>query len=431
MIREAEALRFISVRQKLARPRILDISSHMRRILARPMLAGLPEDAQVAVTVGSRGISGIDVIARETLDFLKENGLSPCLIPAMGSHGGANAKGQLKLLGGYNITEKSMGVPVKADMETLKIGSTDNGFPVFFSRAAMNCGAVIPINRIKAHTNFRGAIESGLCKMLVVGLGKHKGAETIHKCGFDQMSDNIKDAYSAIMKKIFVPFGIAIIENAYGEAASIECVPGSMLLSREPKLLIHAKELAPSIPFAKIDILIVEEMGKEISGDGMDTNIIGRYATKNVLPIPGTPDINSIVVLGLTPLSHGNAIGIGYADYTTKRLVNAIDYNVMYTNALTASAPQACRIPIAFENDVSSISAAIRTAPGVSGKSVKAVWIKNTLNLEIMKVSQALEPEMRNNNNIELYGEFSPMPFDDMGFLIKTVDKNKNESWNY
>jgi hypothetical protein len=403
------------VEQTFIDQKVSDIEADLQKQLSD--LGDLPEirpGAKIAVAVGSRDIKNLQRMLRVLLKFLKDREAEPFIIPAMGSHGGATVEGQMEVLRCYGITEDSMGVPFRPAMAATQLGSTDQGMPVFFSQAALEADAIVMINKIKLHTNFRGPVESGLLKMLVVGLGKHDGALTLHNYGFDDFSRHLVEAAEVIQRKVHVALGVAVIENAYLETAKIVAVKGENILRTEPPLLEEAKNLMARIPFRKIDVLVILEMGKNISGDGMDTNVIGRYSS-NLRADARTPEISRIAVLDLTEESHGNAVGIGYADVTTRRLVARIDPVPTYTNAVTANAPGACKIPIIMDTDRQAIEVAVKTCGNMDIARLRMVIIKNTLNLRHFYVSKALAGEAAGNQALQIVGQPAALDFDAAG----------------
>jgi hypothetical protein len=405
------------VEQVFPDEKIFDIDAELLRQLAS--LGELPEirpGARIAVAVGSRDIKHLPRMLQVLLKFLKDRGAAPFIVPAMGSHGGATEDGQMEVLRCYGITEDSMGVPFRPAMAARQLGQTDQGMPVFFAQAALQADAVVMINKIKLHTNFRGPVESGLLKMLVVGLGKHDGALTLHNYGFDEFSRHLVEAAALIQRKVHVALGIAVIENAYLETARIVAVKGGDILRTEPRLLEEAKNLMARIPFRKIDVLVVLEMGKNISGDGMDPNVIGRYSS-NLKPDARTPEIARIAVLDLTEESHGNAVGIGYADVTTRKLAGKIDPVPTYTNAVTANAPGACKIPIVMDTGRQAVEVAVKTCGNMDIAQLRMVIIKNTLNLRHFYISQALTGEAAGNQALHIDDQAAQLEFDAAGNL--------------
>ena len=328
------------------------------------------------------------------VDGLKAMGAAPFIVPAMGSHGGATAEGQRELIAGYGVTEATMGVPVVSSMATTVIGETEGGIPIHVSTDALAADLIVPVARVKPHTDFRGPVESGLCKMLAVGLAKHVGCSRLHREGFARFGELIPDVAARILERTKVGFGIAIVENAYDETARIEAVPGTDFLRREPELLAEAKRLMARILLPAIDVLVIERIGKDISGSGMDSNIVGR-TVKGTLPGYDGPEIKRIVVLGLTEATHGNAIGIGLADFTIDEAVARIDRDFTYANSIASGNPEAGRIPIALADEAEAIRAALGCTPGVDLARPRIVRIANTLSIGTIEVSEALLDDVR------------------------------------
>lgn len=353
--------------------------------------AHLPSGASVAVLVGSRGICNLAEIVKSTIDFLLEQGTTPYIVPAMGSHGGGVAAEQRKIIEGYGITEAAMGVPILSNMETVIIGKNADGVPVHIDLEASKADFIVPIARIKAHTDFDGPIESGYCKMLAVGLGKHNGCARIHKEGLQNFATVIPSVASVVLEKCHVPFGVGIIENAHEHVHSIHVTPGEHFLELEPKLLSLSKKLMPRLCFPQIDVLVVERMGKDITGAGMDPNITGRSA-HGVSPYFHGPTITNIVALSLTDGSHHNAAGVGNADFITRQLFEEIDLSATYTNCIAAGVTRFCKIPAVLNSEEEAIRAAIYTCPRVEPTQAKVVRIKDTLHLVDIQVSESLLP---------------------------------------
>ncbi len=375
-------------------------------------------DESVAITAGSRGISNIDTITKSVINELVRLQGKPFIIPAMGSHGGANVFGQLDVLAGYGITEEKMGVPIKATMEVAKIGESRNGIPIYIDKHALAADHVVAINRIKPHTRFAGEIESGLIKMLLVGLGKDVGAkiyhQTIIKYAFDQIVESV---LPTVLSELSVLFGLAIIDNAFGNIADIRAILAENFIKEEPKIKEDAVKLMPKLPFKNIDLLIIDNMGKDISGTGMDTNIIGRKDDNLNKTSDTNAKISRIFVRDLTPNSHGNACGIGLADFTTRKLVNKINYQEMYVNCITGLRPEGAKIPITFECDKDAIDAAISTCYIENIEDIKIVWIKSTLDLEKIIVSEGFLDVLKGNNEIEQISSAKDISFDSLGNL--------------
>ncbi len=372
----------------------------------------------IAITAGSRGISDINVITMTVIDELIKLRGRPFIIPAMGSHGGATVSGQLKVLEGYGITEKKMGAPIKATMDVVKIGESNNGIPVYVDKNVINADHVVAINRIKPHTRFAGEIESGLIKMLLVGLGKDVGARVYHRAVMKNTFDRIVESVLPIvLSKLSVLFGLAIIENAYGKIADISAMMGEDIIKKESGLKKKSFELMAKLPFRNIDLLIVDNMGKDISGTGMDTNVIGRK-DENPSETPNEcAGISRIFVRDLTPNSHGNACSIGLADFTTRKLVNKINFQETYINCVTALRPEGAKIPMTFECDKDAIEAAVSTCGIEDPDDMKIVWIKSTLDLEKVIVSEGYLDDLNGRENFEQISSIREITLDSSGNL--------------
>lgn len=396
LTREAAALplpRMFAVRQVFDDARLEDAAAAVEGELARPEIRRLVHPgARIALAVGSRGIRNLARITRTLIDGLKAMGALPFIVPAMGSHGGGTAEGQADILAGYGITRETMGVPILSAMDTEIIGRTANGIPIHLAKEALQADLIVPVARIKPHTDFRGPIESGLCKMLAIGLGKHNGCSRLHREGFARFDRLIPEVGGRIVELAPVGFGLAIVENAYDQTEHIEAVPAGEFLSREPELLIRAKRLMPRILLSGIDVLVVERIGKDITGAGMDPNIVGR-TTKGPLPDFDGPLIKRIVVLGLSAKTAGNAIGIGLADFTVQGILAGIDYEATYANCIASGNPEAGRIPVALANEAEAIRAALSCTPGVDVASPRIVRIGSTLDLQRIELSEALLDE--------------------------------------
>ena len=362
-----------------------DTAAAVREQVA-PFAARLKEDASAAVLVGSRGITDINLIAKAVIETLQEAGIRPFIVPAMGSHGGGTSEGQEEVLRGYGITEASMGVPINSSMETEIIGETADGLEVHFSKPALQADYVIPVGRVKPHTDFTGKVESGLCKMLAIGGGKHNGCSRIHREGFPALEHTVPDAAEVIIGKVTIPFGLAIIENAFERTHTVEAVPGDAIMTREPELLKLAKSLMPRIKFDDIDVLIIERIGKDISGTGMDTNIIARDSFG---PLPGAvPRIQRIIIEDLTEGAHGNAIGFGMADFILRSALDKIDLNATYTNGIASGNTNGMKIPVIADTEEEAIRAALQTCIGIDINNPRIVKIKDTLHLSEIEVSE-------------------------------------------
>ncbi|MDR1732703.1 MAG: DUF362 domain-containing protein [Synergistaceae bacterium] len=382
------------------------------------VLAGsaLKKGTRAALAVGSRGIAGLDRIVRALIESLRRHGIDPFIVPAMGSHGGATKEGQAALLKEFGITEESMGAKIHSSMEVVSLGDVLPGLPVWFDRVAYeSADCVIPVNRVKNHTTFRGDIESGLHKMLCVGLGNHEGAQTMHSYGIERFSEVIPKAGQYVLGKVSVPFGLAVVENAKELPALIEAVPGSNFAAREPELLRLSREMMARLCFDDIDVLVVREMGKNISGVGMDPNITCRYQAAHM---PDGPlKIQRIVVLELTKETHGNALGIGCADICTHRLVKSIDFDATCTNAMTATRLDRVKIPLIARTERDAVAVALQTCTGNKEAPPRLVYIKNTLEIEEIYVSEGLLPHVEKHPRLSVTGEGREMRFDEEGSL--------------
>jgi antitoxin (DNA-binding transcriptional repressor) of toxin-antitoxin stability system len=395
-----------------------DIPARVRAEL-QLVLERLSHGDRVAITAGSRGIANIVAILRACGEAIGEAGGDPFILPAMGSHGGATADGQRNVLVGYGITRESVGMPIVSSMDVKQIGSVDD-MPVYMSTTALEADHVLLVNRVKPHTDFRGPVESGLAKICAIGLGKQRGAQVIHSYGTRGLVDLMPRAARCMIDKTGkIVGGLAIIENAYDRTAGIHLVePDGIGSEVEQALQRHAKELMCALPFDALDVLIVDEMGKNISGTGMDTNVLGRMFVPGV-PEADRPRITAVVVLDLTEESHGNAVGIGLADFTTERVVSRIDWHATYMNGYTAgiSGLLRNRLPSVLRNDRAAIATAIRMCGQPDASKLRLARIKNTLLAAHVEFSQNLLEEA-GAAHIEVTGAQKPMQFDGSGRLL-------------
>ncbi len=407
------------IRQTIEAPKIDIIQDTIIQELSRLDLASrIRPGARIAITAGSRGIKHIDLILKTLIDILKTNKADPFIVPAMGSHGNGTAQGQIDILKSLNITQDTMGVPILSSMEVIQIGISSHGFPILVDKHAATADGVVVVNRIKPHTEFEGPIESGLMKMMAIGLGNHKGCFQVHKqtvnFGYSKI---IPEIGSIILNTIPVLFGVGIVENIYDETACIKACLPDQFYETEALLLKKAKNYMARLPFDKIDILILDEMGKNISGTGMDTNVIGRIMFIGEKE-PDTPKITRIVVLDLTEASHGNAIGIGLADFTSQKVINKLDIQAMATNAITAMTPEKARLPVSLDTDKKTIEAAFQTIGAVAPADARIVHIKNTLEMGTFNISHALMDEAKKRKDLTMLEEIGPLSFDDKNRLI-------------
>ncbi len=368
----------------------------------------------VAVGVGSRGVGGISEVVAALVGFLKEAGAEPFVVPAMGSHGASTAEGQARVLAHLGVSEEYVGCPVRATMEAQKLGETPSGVPVFMDRNAFEADSVVVVNRIKPHTAFRGTVESGPTKMLAIGLGKQKGAHSIHAAGWGRIHETIPEAARVAVESGKVAFGLAVLENADEEPYRVAAIPADNLEESEAPLLEEAKRKLMRLPFDDIDVLVIDEIGKNISGDGADPNVTGRYPTPFA---SGGPNVERMVFLDLTPETGGNANGLGAADVVTERLASKMDRPSTYLNALTSTTPYPVKIPMTMPTDRMAIAAALTMTAGVSPQNARLVRIKNTLKLRRMWVSEALLNEV-DGEKLRVVEEPRPMRFDEEETLL-------------
>ena len=395
--------KMVNIRQKFADNYIEDVRAALQEELEHAKIVGLIQPGQsVAITAGSRGINQIDCIIKTVVDFVKLQGGKPFIVPAMGSHGGATAEGQLEVLENYNITSESMGAPIFSSMEVEQIGVTPSNVPVYIDKYAYSADKIIAINRVKPHTGFRGTIESGVCKMLAIGLGKHVGCSQIHRIERSEFSKTIKEVAEVFLKQDKFGFGIGIVENTYDKPMIIKAMCREELIEEEEKLLTIAKQMMPGLLFPKVDILVIEQIGKNVSGAGMDPNIVGRHtALKEVEGYTG-PCIERIVVLGLTAETHGHATGIGNADFITKQVYDKIDFIATYANVIAARNPAGARIPIVMDSEHEAMLAAVKCCRGIGEDGPYIVRIKDTLHLGDISVSENMLPLVLSSERLEL-----------------------------
>lgn len=410
--------KLVKIRQSFDDTVLADpIGELIERLRSADSMTGITAGQRVAVAVGSRGISRIDELTKTVIDELKRIGAEPFIVPCMGSHGGATAEGQTEVLAHLGIDEKRMGCPVRSSMEVVELERLPNGLPVYCDKiAATESDAIIVINRIKPHTAFRGAIESGMFKMISIGLGKQKGAEACHQLGFKYMAENVPAMARVMIEKLPIRFGVAIVENAYDQICRIEVLGTDTMEEREKELLIEAKSRLPQILFNDLDVLVIDYIGKNISGDGADPNITGRYPTPYA---HGGPEVNKMVVLDLTPESQGNANGVGTADFTTSRLVSKTDWPATYANGLTSTVCAPTKQATTLENDRDAIKAAIKTCNILDYTKCKLVRIRDTLHLGTIEISESLLEEAKSNPRIEILEGPYEWTFDEEGFLPK------------
>jgi hypothetical protein len=405
------------VRQSIPQPRLTEIPGTVRRLILESRLhERVPKGGTVAVGCGSRGITAIATFARAAVDTLKEMGYRPFVVAAMGSHGGATAEGQRELLAGYGITPQTMGVEVRSDMETVVVGASPVGLPIYFDRNAYHADGIVLLNRVKPHTDFHATHESGVLKMLVIGLGKREGASQVHKLGIRGLMEVLPAVGRLLVENTKFALGLAIIENADDQPAEVVAVEPETIFDVEPKLLDRARGLMGRLPFDQLDVLVVGELGKNYSGAGMDPNVIGRLMIETQ-PDFDRPVITRLAVLDVSDESHGNIVGVGFADLTTERLVSRMDPEPFRINVLTSCCLERARIPITMPTDRDLFEAALDTCWRIDPAEARLVVIPNTLELNTLWVSPALEDEVRAHPHLSRETGYGPIPFSEDGTL--------------
>ncbi|MEA4835218.1 MAG: lactate racemase domain-containing protein [Anaeromusa sp.] len=369
----------------------------------------------IAIGVGSRGVAQIPLLVKTTVEFLKEQKTYPFVVPAMGSHGGATEEGQREVLQNLGVTEEYIGCPIKATMDVVELGRLDNGLPVYLDKYAAEADGIISLNRVKPHTCFRGPNESGMIKMLTIGLGKQKGAESCHSYGFQYMAEHLVAMAKIMMEKAPVLFGIGTVENAYDRIIRISVVPKEDMLETDRQMQVQAKEHLAKLYFEQIDVLVIDRIGKDISGDGMDPNITGRYPSPYAT---GGPKVSKMLVLDLTEQTHGNANGMGTADFSTRKLFDKIDFVATYANGLTSTVVGPTHVPTILETDRDAILAGIKTSNARDFSKVRLVRIKDTLHMDEIWVSEAMLDEVRQHHQMKVLSEPTLMRFDEAGNLL-------------
>jgi len=412
----------IRLRQTFDRTMVTDIPGAVQAELKKLALGQRVRPGQrIALTGGSRGVANIALILKSAADYLKSLGARPFIFPAMGSHGGATAEGQTAMLAHYHVTEAFTDAPILSSMETVEISKTQDGVPVFIDKNAFEADGIIVVNRIKPHTKFKAPIESGLMKMMAIGMGKQKGAEYYHKAAIQYTFPKIiVDVGREVLKKVPILCGLGLVENGYDQTAAIAAVLPDELEKKEKELLILAKRMMPRLPFTEIDLLIIDEMGKDISGTGIDPNVTGR--NRDILGVfPHPVNVRRLFVRDLTPFSGGNATGIGLADLTTKRLVDKIDRLSTYMNCITGISLEKAAIPMHIETDRECIQVALGSVGLIPPRKSRIVRIKNTLQLDEVEVSEIYGGEIPSRPDLEILEGPRPMSFDVRGNLIPLV----------
>lgn len=410
-------------RQTFPRETILpeDIPGVVSEQMSRePFCTLIRPGMEIAVTAGSRGIANVAVITKAIVGFVRSKGATPFIVPAMGSHGGATAQGQLEVLEGYGITPETMGCEIRSSMEVVELGRSETGIPVYFDKNAYEADGVILSCRIKPHNAFRGPYESGCCKMMAVGLGKQKGAERIHADGMGKIGQNIPAIAKVILEKAPILFAVPCIENAYDETCRIEAIPREEIMTREPELLKYAFQRMPSILVGEGDVLVVDEIGKNYSGTGVDPNITGTFSTAFAT---GGVKVQRTCFLDLTDVSHGNALGVGLADIITNTLFEKVDVEMMYPNCITSTVLTSARIPCVVATDKEAIQMCIRTCNGIDREQVRIIRILNSLHIGQIMLSEVYYKDVLAGKWPGLEALTSPeeLAFDKEGHLLSAI----------
>lgn len=408
--------RMCRIRQKFVRDGIEDVAGHLREKLNSPVFRDRIQSGMTVVLTGSsRQIRNMPLILRELVHFVEARGARPYIIPAMGSHGGATAEGQREILSSLGITEETCGCPIHSSMETVRVGELPNGDEVRMDKFAHDADAIIVVGRIKAHTAFRGPYESGLIKMMAIGMGKRTGADSLHQAGFGEMGKRLPLYAKVVFDHCNVVFGVAPIENEFDQTCRLEVIPAEEIFEREPELLRYAKSRLPRILLPEADILVVHEIGKNFSGSGMDPNVTGTFGTPFA---SGGLKKQRVVILDISEESHGSFVGLGNADTTTKRAFEKLDTNATYFNMITSTVLGVGKIPMVMEDDKLAIQAAVKTLTQTDKNFIRMIYIKNTLFLEEIMVSEALLDEVKKCGNMEILEEPRPLRFDERGTLL-------------
>lgn len=408
--------RMARVKQRFVHPAPVDVAGEITRQFAQmDILSQVRPGQTVAITVGSRGIANQILAVRTLVDLLKGAGAEPFIVPAMGSHAGATAEGQRNMLLGMGYTPEATGAPIRSSMETVELDHTAEGLPVLVDKNAYGADWLIIMNRIKPHVCFRGPYESGLMKMITIGLGKQKGASIAHNLGFGYMPQHIPEIAKAALPHLRVLCAVGFVENAYHETAVCRVLRKEEIETEEPKLLEQARSFAARLHFDRLDTLIIDEIGKNISGSGFDTNVVGRYHSPC---ISGGPSITRLLILDISKQSKGNGNGLGMADFTTRRAAEKFDFVQTYPNTLTATLTGGVKIPMVLPNDLQGVQSCLKTANLADPQTATVVRIHNTLCLDEIEVSETLLPLIQNDDRFEQLSEPYDMPFDSNGNLF-------------
>jgi len=414
-----ELPRMVRVRQNWQRPRVADVAATVGAQLERLELGSKVRPGQtVAITAGSRGIAQIAVILRAIVAHLRQLGAEPFLVPAMGSHGGGTAAGQQRVIESYGITEAFCGCPIRSSMETVVVDRAKQGFPIHFDRLAHEADHVLVCGRVKPHTMLAGRFQSGLLKMLLIGLGKQAGAQIYHRAMLDFGFDTFAPAVAKrVMRQCRVVAGLAVLENAYDDVAQLVALRPEEFESREPELLRQAVEWMPRLPFDRVDVLLIDEIGKNISGSGLDTNVVGRKFNDHAAAPDELPKVRRIIVRGMSAATHGNAIGIGMTEFCKSSIIEQMDRQATWLNGLVAGHVSAAMQPIHYPTDRELLDAALSTLGLVEPPHARVMWIKNTLDLSELACSTAYLEEAKGRADLEILTSPAEFPLDPMGNL--------------
>jgi hypothetical protein len=411
--------RMLRLRQKVPRPRVDNTPAAVRDALAKLSLSGKIKPGQsVALTAGSRGIANIPLVLKSVAQHLRDLGAKPFLVPAMGSHGGGTAEGQRQVLESYGITEQFVGAPIRASMEVIEAGKTPEGWPVYLDKIASQADHIGVVARVKPHTSYHGPIESGLMKMMMIGLGKHVGAAWYHRVLLDHPYDPVVRAVGRTLRaKAPISFGLCVVENGFDETAHVEAALPADFEPVEERLLVKAKEWLARLPFHEADLLIIDEIGKEISGSGMDTNVVGRKRALKSQPLENQPAMRFIFIRGLSAHTHGNAAGIGFADFTTTRLVKSMNYKATAINCTTSGYPEGANLPVHYDTDREVLDVALSIIGTRAKERARVMHIRNTMMLEEVEVSEPCLEELKKMTELEVLKGPYELAFDAEGNL--------------
>ena len=411
--------RWALVRQRMDPDEVTDVAAAVGSALDQ-VRAAIAPGSRVCLAVGSRGIDRIDEVVRAAVAWVRAAGAEVFAVPSMGSHGGATAEGQLEVLASYGITPDSIGCEIRSSMETVELGEVRPGIPVFVDRNAFEgADVIVPINRVKPHTDFTGEIESGLMKMIAIGLGKQRGADTFHRQGFATFHELIPAVAEFTISKVNIPFGLALVENGYARLSRIEAVPRDRIWDRERELLTTARDRMARLPIARIDVLVLDYIGKDVSGLGMDSNVVGRYYTG---PTGAGPSIQRIVVRDLTTETEGNAVGIGMADVVLRRAVEKMDAHKTYMNCITAKTPEGARVALTVDTDRQALSIAIACCLKVESPDARIVRIRDTKHLELFYVSESVLEDVLATGRCEIVQPLVAIGFDRNGMFASSLE---------